>query len=141
MKFMCRQADRTDEELLVIPAEHFPYNMTEAEQVRWLRLVPEDRLHVAERTAPVLQPDSVVRRISAEIERRVHVKTLSAVQAAVPKKRFLLVTWDFWKWAIPISVTVGIALWNHFGAAQSAPSPRLPTQPPPNSAPNPGSNP
>lgn len=111
MKFMCRQADRTDEELLVIPAEHFPYNMTEAEQVRWLRLVPEDRLHVAERTAPVLQPDSVVHRISAEIERRVHVKTLSAVQAAVPKKRFLLVTWDFWKWVIA-SILLPIVLWS-----------------------------
>jgi hypothetical protein len=114
MNFMCRQADRTDEELFAIPAEHFPYNMTEAEQVRWLRLVPEDRLHVAERTAPVLQPDSVVRRISAEIERRVHVKTLSAVQAAVPlppePKKPLHKTWDFWKWVIA-SILLPIVLW------------------------------
>jgi len=110
MKFMCSQADRTDEELLAIPEELFPYNMTQAEQVRWLRLVPENRLHVAERTAPVLQPNSVVCRISAEIERRIHVKALSAVQALVPKKRFLLGTWEFWKWMIA-SIFLPIVLW------------------------------
>lgn len=105
---MRRHTDRSDEDLLAIPAKNFPYNMTEAEQVRWLRLVPEDHLHVAERVAPVLQPESVVRKITEEIGRRVQVKALLAAQAVVPKQK----TWwqENWKWVVA-SILLPIVLW------------------------------
>ncbi len=83
--------------------------MNDTEQARWLRLVPEHKLHVAERTAPVLQSESIVRKITDEIERRVQVKMLLAAQAAVPKQK----TWwqENWKWSVGLLVAIaGILL-------------------------------
>lgn len=105
---------RSDDELLGIPAEHFPFNMTEAEQDAWLRLVPEDRLPVARKFAAPLQPDRIVRKITAEIDRRVSEKHLMAARATVPvppePKKPLYLTWDFWKWVIA-SLFLPVVLW------------------------------
>ena len=105
---------RSDDELVKIPAEHFPFNMTSSEQDIWLHLAPEDRLPIAHRAAAGLGHTRSAEKAMEEIDRRVLEKSLMAVQAVVPPppepKMPLYVTWDFWKWVIA-SILLPIVLW------------------------------
>jgi len=76
---------RSDGVLINIPAENFPSNMTEFEQERWLRMKPENDLHIAHKVAAEYGTDSSARRVIGEIDRRVSVKLLLAAQATVPR--------------------------------------------------------
>ena len=55
---------RSEDELLKIPAENFPYDMTDSEQDVWLRSVPESWLHTARRCAAALQPERIIHKIT-----------------------------------------------------------------------------
>jgi len=113
MEYFAPHNPKTDAEILAVPAEHFPRDLSDVEQERWLRLVPEDRLPIAWSAAAGLGHDRAAARVTAEIDRRVSEKSLMAVRASIPpppepKKRYYQ-KWEFWV-AIG-SLAVGLLSW------------------------------
>lgn len=99
---------RSDDEILKVPAEHFPYNLSDVEKSVWLRGRPEDDLPIALRAAAEFHGPNVTDRIVAEIDRRVSEKALLAVQPAVlapPKKWYL-----DWRWLTPMVVSAALTI-------------------------------
>ena len=117
IKYAAPHRRKTDAELLEIPGEHFPCGLSDADQDRWLRLVPEDRLYSARDVGCVLQPDSVLARVIAAIDRIPAEKHLLAAQATVPPPPELKKSWyrdgANVKWAIGVIVTISgiLAAW------------------------------
>lgn len=104
---------RSDAELLEVPAEHFPFDMTDAEQERWLEIAPDADRRAAREAAEMMGHRRATERATKAIDRGIDERMLMAAQAAVPA-----VPTPKWKkvagWTLPWLIPSLIAILIYF---------------------------
>lgn len=114
---------RDTQYLKSIRPKDFPYNLSEDEQVEWMRIADSKSLDIARRSCTDLHPPNVHARLIAEIDRRAvedsadrrhgEEMTAAAVANHLARKAICRAHIGIALAFLAIVVAIGLAIWQH----------------------------